>query len=83
MSRIIIGFVIVAISGLIVVRSEWIYQNVGAIPWAEAHLHAEGGSRMMYKLIGVVGIIIGFMLITNMLGSILLWILSPLLGVKK
>jgi len=78
MARIIIGLIVVALGAIIVLKSEWLYQNVGAIGWAEQHLHTEGGSRLIYKLIGIIGIIIGFLITTNLISKVLLFIFGKL-----
>jgi len=83
MGRIILGFILVIIGALIVIKAEWFFQNFGRVPWAESHLGAEGGSRLFYKLIGLVIIIIGFLVITNLIGNLILFIFSPILrGLK-
>lgn len=78
MARIIFGLIIVVVGTIIVLKSEWIYQNVGPIPWAEAHLHTEGGSRVLYKIIGIVVVVIGFMIITNLMSKLLTAVLGKL-----
>ena len=83
MPRIIIGLIITIISSLIVIKTEWLVQNIGHNTWAETHLGAEGGTRLMYKLIGVLGIIIGLFLITGLYDSFIRWLLSPLIRTSK
>lgn len=64
--RYFIGIFIVLIGSLLILKTEWFLENFGSIGWAEANLGTSGGSRLMYKLIGLIGIFIGFLLITNM-----------------
>ncbi len=64
--RFLLGFALAGVGVLLVIKSEWFMQNFGAIPWAEEHLGTSGGSRLMYKLIGIGFIFIGFVLITNL-----------------
>lgn len=64
--RYFIGIFIVFIGCLLILKTEWFLENFGSIGWAEANLGTSGGSRLMYKLIGLLGIFIGFLLITNM-----------------
>ena len=62
----IIG-IIAALAGVgMVLKTEWLIQNIGSSAWAEAKMGTSGGSRMFYKLIGIGLIFIGFMLITNL-----------------
>jgi len=49
-----------------VLKTEWIVQNFGTNAWAENKLGTSGGSRLLYKLIGLVLIFIGFLLITGL-----------------
>jgi len=42
-------------------------------------LGVEGGSRLGYKLIGVLTIFIGLLIMTNMIGGFMMWVFSPLL----
>jgi hypothetical protein len=67
----IIGAVLVVVGALLVIKSEWFLQNFGTVSWAEQHLGVNGGSRLFYKLIGLLIVIIGFMLITNLFGAFL------------
>ncbi len=41
-------------------------QNFGTVAWAEEHLGTSGGTRLFYKLLGLIGIFIGFIVLTNM-----------------
>ena len=70
-ARIIIGLIIVVIGAIITIKSEAVYTAFGSIPSAEKFLGTEGGSRLAYKLIGILAVIIGFLIMTNMMGAIL------------
>ena len=61
----IFGIIAVIAGTLLVIKSEWFYENFGTIAWAEEHLGGSGGSRLMYKLTGLAMIFIGFLLITG------------------
>ncbi|MFC1613604.1 hypothetical protein ACFL23_04735 [Patescibacteria group bacterium] len=73
-----VGLTLITIGVILVIKSEWFYQNFGSIQWAEQHLGTSGGSRIMYKLIGLICIFLGIMGITGLLNVFLLWITSPL-----
>lgn len=77
--RIVAGILLVALGAALVIKAEWFYQNFGEIGWAQAHLGAEGGSRLMYKLIGLALVIIGFLVMTGLIGGILLSVFKPIL----
>ncbi len=57
---------------LLVLKTEWFVQNFGSNAWAEEHLGTSGGTRLMYKLIGIAFIFFGFLAITNLHQSFLL-----------
>ncbi len=67
-----VGIVCVLVGVLLVLKTEWFLQNFGTIAWAEQNLGTSGGSRLMYKIIGLIGIFIGFLLITNMFQGFLM-----------
>ncbi|MBU1612882.1 hypothetical protein KKC87_00405, partial [Patescibacteria group bacterium] len=56
----------------LIIKSEWFLQNFGSIAWAEENLGTSGGSRLLYKLVGLVFIFIGFILATGMWESFLM-----------
>ncbi len=73
-----IGVMIVVVGVLMVLKTEWFLENFGTIAWAEENLGTSGGSRLMYKLIGIIGIFIGFLLITNMFGGFVMGTIGKL-----
>lgn len=81
--HILSGFIMLAIGALIVVKSEAMLNAFGRIGFFERHLGAEGGSRLGYKLIGMLIIFIGMLVMTNMIGGFLQWVLSPILKYSK
>lgn len=76
--RIFMGLLISAVGILMTIKSEWLYENMGAIPSAERWLGSSGGSRLFYKLIGMLITFIGFFMVTGLLGKIILWVFLPL-----
>jgi hypothetical protein len=81
--RIILGIIIMIIGVLIVMKSEWMLRNLGSIGFFDRHLGSEGGSRLGYKLIGMIMFFVGLMIMTNMIGGFLEWLLSPLLKYSR
>lgn len=79
MGRIIIGLLIASAGFAFAIKSEWFYQNFGAIPFAEKYLGTSGGTRLFYKFLGIFLIFIGFLAVTNLHGDLIRWILTPLL----
>lgn len=82
MFRVIIGILIVAAGTVLIFKSEWFYQNFGSIAWAENNLGSSGGSRLMYKLIGLAAIFVGMLVATNLMGELILGTLGGLFGKK-
>ena len=79
-ARIIIGLIIVVVGAIITIKAEWFYQNFGAIPSADKFLGTQGGSRLAYKLIGIIGVLIGFLIMTNLIGGIIIAIFGRMFG---
>jgi len=65
---------------LVVWKSEWILANFGGVGFAEKHLQTSGGSRLFYKLIGFLLIIIGLLIATDLMDNFLSWTLGGLFG---
>lgn len=79
-ARIIVGIIGIVIGSIMVIRSEWLLSFFGRINWAEIHLGSEGGTRVLYKLIGISAIIISLMIMTGMIEGLLMAIFGPLFG---
>ncbi len=65
MLRVFLGIGIVAVGFVFVWKTEWFLRNLGRVEWAEKHLGFEGGSRLFYKLMGIVIIFLGFFVISG------------------
>jgi len=76
--NIIIGLMGIALGFVIVLKSEWLLENFGRIGFFEDKLGTEGGSRLGYKLAGIVIIFFGVLVLTGMMKDFALWVLSPL-----
>lgn len=81
--RIIIGLIIFAVGAFIVIKSEAMLNAFGRIEFFERHLGSEGGSRLGYKIVGLIGVFIGILVMTNLIGGFLEWLLAPLLNVTS
>jgi len=79
----IIGLLGMGVGFLFVLKSEWLLSNFGRIGFFEEKFGTEGGSRLGYKLLGIVIIFFGFLVFTGMIGSFLEWILGPLLKYSR
>ncbi len=68
----------VVIGALVTIKADWMYENFGAIPTFDKYLGTEGGTRLGYKLIGMVVSILGFLAMTNLLGGIIIAIFGSM-----
>ncbi|MFA5022639.1 MAG: hypothetical protein WC508_06235 [Patescibacteria group bacterium] len=75
LGKIILGLFIAAVGAVLTIKAEWMYENFGSIPSADKYLGTEGGSRLAYKLIGILVSIIGFLIMTNLIGGVLTFII--------
>ena len=82
MARIIISLIGIAFGTWCVWKSDWLVTNLGRIPWAEAHLSTDGGSKLMYKLIGLAAIFLSFLYRFGLIEGIILSILTPMFPKK-
>ena len=78
LSRIIWGLIIVVAGACLVIYTEAIMSFSGRLDWAESWLGVYGGSRLGYKLVGILAIIIGFLMTTGLLGPVVLWLFGGL-----
>ena len=65
---------------LLIIKTEWFLQNFGSVAWAEEHMGPSGGSRLFYKLAGLVLIFVGMMVITDMMTGFLMATIGKLFG---
>lgn len=79
MGHIFLGLVIMAGGGFLIIKTEWLMNNFGRIAWFEEKLGSEGGSRLGYKLIGLVILFFGILVLTGSGPEFMRWLLSPLI----
>ncbi|MHB8904072.1 MAG: hypothetical protein ACYC40_03140 [Patescibacteria group bacterium] len=78
MWHIILGIIITAAGTYLVIKTEWFLNNFGRLSWFEEKLGSEGGSRLGYKLIGIILIFIGIIVLTGSGNAFMMWLVSPL-----
>lgn len=76
----IVGIIVAGIGFLIVWKADWFYHNFGSVPFAEKFLSTEGGTRLFYKLIGILIMIGGMMHATGLLAPTIAGIANKLFG---
>ncbi len=77
--RYLIGTLIAVVGTAIVLKTEWIIANFGSSAWAEEKFGTSGGSRIMWKVIGIILIFFGFLFITNMIQDFLMGTVGKIL----
>ncbi len=75
----IFGVIIAMIGFTFVSKTEAYLSNFGRIAFFEKYLGLEGGSRLGYKIIGVLIIFAGILVFLNMWGGFMTWLFGPLL----
>lgn len=75
-----VGILAIALGVFMVIKTEFFVQNFGSIAWAEEHLGSSGGTRLMYKLIGLAFIALSVLGMTGLLGNMILGVVGGLFG---
>ena len=83
MFKFFLGTFIAAMGFLVVWKSEWMLRNFGRIGFFDQHLGTEGGSRLGYKLIGMLAMFIGVLMMTGLIDAFMGWTLSPLMDLFR
>ncbi len=83
MGQIILGLLILIGGVFLVMKTEWLMSNFGRMAWFEEKLGTEGGSRLGYKLLGILAIFIGIIFMTGSGSSFVGWMLSPLIRTQQ
>lgn len=83
MTQIIVGIILAAAGGFMVAKTEWFLQNFGRLSWFEEKLGSDGGSRLGWKLLGLIIAFIGIIMMTGSGDSFFGWVLSPLINVGR
>ncbi|MFA6514511.1 MAG: hypothetical protein WCT50_04480 [Patescibacteria group bacterium] len=79
MGQIILGVAMTAAGAFLVIKTEWFINNFGRIAWFEAKLGSDGGSRLGYKLVGIIILVLGIIVMTGSGDNFMYWLLGPLL----
>lgn len=83
LGKFIMGMLIAGAGYMIVWKSEWLYVNFGAIGFAEKHLQTSGGSRLFYKIIGFLVVLVGFLIATDLVNTFFEATLGQLFGSNR
>jgi hypothetical protein len=83
MSRFLLGAFIAFIGFMIIWKSEWMLNNFGRIALFDKFMHTEGGTRLGYKLIGMLAMFIGTLMMTGLIDNFMGWFLGPLVDLFR
>jgi len=78
-STVIVGLLITVVGVILLAKTEWFMNNFGRMAWFEDKLGSSGGSRLGYKLVGIVFTFIGVIVMTGSGSAFVMWLLGPLL----
>jgi hypothetical protein len=76
----IVGMLISGVGFVLVWQSDWMMRNFGRVPFAEKYLSTEGGTRLFFKLLGILVMIIGIMHATDLLDPFGAWMINKMFG---
>ncbi len=65
LTQIFIGILIIALGSLMVYKTVWFIQMIGRIAWAE-RTFGGGGTRLFFKLLGLIFVVIGIIIATDL-----------------
>jgi hypothetical protein len=78
--QLIVGLLVAGLGFVLVYKADWMLQNFGSVPFAEKHMRTEGGSRLFYKLIGILIMVGGMMHATGLLAPFMGWAVDKIFG---
>lgn len=75
--KILLGFGIIVVGYLMAAKTQWFLDILGPVAWAEKHFVSQG-SRLFYKLLGILIIMIGIIVMTDLydtfVGGFIVWL---------
>ena len=77
-----IGIGAIVVGVFMVIKTEWMVSNFGMSEWAEQHLGG-GGTRLMYKVLGILFVFLAMAGMTGLLGEMILGTFGQLFGLKN
>ncbi len=72
-----LGILVIILGSFMVIKTAWFVENFGYSDWAEAKLGG-GGTRLMYKILGILFIVGAVLVMTGAMGEILISIFGRL-----
>ncbi|MBL7058496.1 hypothetical protein ISS03_04110 [Patescibacteria group bacterium] len=81
--NIIVSLIFIALGVHLVAKTESWLSGFGRIAFFEKHFGLDGGSRLGYKLLGILIIFFGMLIMTGMFSGFILFFLEPLLKYNR
>ncbi|MCF7794947.1 hypothetical protein K9M50_01130 [Patescibacteria group bacterium] len=79
----ILGILVIVLGVYMILKTEDVLRNFGSSSFFERHLGTEGGSRLGYKLLGLLLIFLGLVIMLGISDDFLRFLLSPLIRVSQ
>ncbi|MDP2736754.1 MAG: hypothetical protein Q8O59_03180 [bacterium] len=81
--RFLLGMIIIAGGFVLVWQANWIVTTFGHVPWAEKYLGSEGGSRLFWKLMGILVIFIAMLYMFGFIEGVIWSVFGSLFGQRN
>jgi uncharacterized membrane protein len=81
--HIILGALVIALGIYVVMKTETVLKNFGTSSFFERNLGTDGGSRLGYKLLGLLLIFLGLVIMLGISGDFMRFVLSPILRLNE
>jgi uncharacterized membrane protein len=81
--HIILGALVIALGIYVVMKTETVLKNFGTRSFFERNLGTDGGSRLGYKLLGLLLIFLGLVIMLGISGDFMRFVLSPILRLNE
>lgn len=76
--QVVVGLIMIALGFSMVYYANWTYNNLGAVAFFEKYLGA-GGTRLGYKLIGMLILFLGALSTFDLIDVFLFWVFAPVI----
>lgn len=81
MGTYIFGTLVIILGVFLIIKTQWFITNFGHSAWAEAKMGG-GGTRLLYKIVGIIFIIGSLMYMTGMMEEVVVGAASRLFGIN-
>mgnify|MGYP001202627860 FL=1 len=78
-----VGLIMLVLGSVVTIKSEKVLEMFGRSEFFEDKLATAGGSRLGYKLTGLIIAFLGILTMTGLIGGFLEFVLSPILKYSR